>query len=188
MQQYAHSFGAEIWMLFPIPLNSVTNPAHCSFVIEGWRSRQVLETEHDYFQPLLVLGTIYELQRRPQDAITTLERAREQNRGKGGVYYNALETLGHAYAVTGRRADAERIIAEFSGFPEDKGDVSYYQALIHAGLGDTDKAFALLESSSSEWTLPPVTLFLDPRYDKLRADPRYGALMKRKFGQLAPVS
>lgn len=150
--------------------------------------RLVLETEPDYFQPLIALGMIYEQQQKFQDAIAALEKVRERNRGKGGVYYNALETLGHAYAVAGRRTEAERIIAEFSAFPEDRGDTSYYKALIHAGLGEIDKAFALLESSSKSWTLPPVTLMLDPRYDNLRADARYETLMKRKFGRLATVS
>ena len=70
-------------------------------------------------------------------------------------------------------------------FPEDKDETIYRQALIRAGLGELDKAFALLEANSGGWTLPPVGLLLDPRFDNLRADPRYETLMRKKFGQLA---
>jgi hypothetical protein len=67
--------------------------------------------------------------------------------------------------------------------PEDRDDTTYRQALIRAGLGQLDKAFALLEANSYSWTLPPVGLTLDPRFDNLRADPRYEALMRKRFGQ-----
>jgi TolB-like protein/DNA-binding winged helix-turn-helix (wHTH) protein/Flp pilus assembly protein TadD len=152
------------------------------------RCRQVLETEQDFFQPLLILGMIYDLQQKPQESIAILKRAKELNQGKGSVYYNALEILGHAYAMTGRKAEAERIIAEFRTFPEDNGDTTYYEGLILAGLGEIDKSFAMLEKSSTAWTLPPVTLMLDPRYARLRADARYDALIKKKFGRLNPIS
>jgi DNA-binding winged helix-turn-helix (wHTH) protein/Tfp pilus assembly protein PilF len=146
-------------------------------------AQRVLETEPDYFQSLIALGTTWQQQQKRREAIALLEKVREQQKGKAGVYYNALEALGHAYAVAGQRADAERIIAELKACPEDKDDTTYRQALIRAGLGELDEAFALLETNSGGWTLPPVGLTLDPRFDNLRADPRYEALMRKKFGR-----
>lgn len=148
-------------------------------------AQKALETEPDYFQSLIALGPTLQQQRKYQEAIALLEKVRAQQKGKAAVYYNALEALGHAYAVSGRRAAAERIIAELKAFPEDKDETTYRQALIRAGLGELDKAFALLEANSGGWTLPPVGLMLDPRFDNLRADPRYEALMRKRFGQLA---
>jgi TolB-like protein/DNA-binding winged helix-turn-helix (wHTH) protein/Flp pilus assembly protein TadD len=147
-------------------------------------AQRVLETEPDYFQSLIALGPTLQRQGKYQEAIALLEKVKEQQKGKAGVYYNALEALGHAYAVAGRRAAAERIISELKACPEDKDDTTYRQALIRAGLGELDKSFALLESNSESWTLPPVGLTLDPRFDNLRSDPRYEALMRKKFGQL----
>ena len=146
-------------------------------------AKRVLETEPDYFQSLIALGPTLQQQGKYQEAIALLEKVKEQQKGKAGVYYNALEALGHAYALAGRRAAAERIIAELKAWPEDKDDTVYRQALIRAGLGQLDKAFALLETNSESWTSPPVSLMLDPRFDNLRADPRYEALMRKKFGQ-----
>jgi serine/threonine-protein kinase len=144
--------------------------------------QKVLEAEPDFFQSLIALGMTWQQKHKYPEAIALLERVREQSRGRAGVYYNALETLGHAYAVAGRREEAEKIISELNGFPDDRDDTVYHQALVYAGLGETDRAFGLLESNSSTWTLPPVTLRLDPRFDGLRADSRYLAIMKRKFG------
>src|SRR5262245_51209500 len=146
-------------------------------------AQRVLETEPDYFQSLVVLGPTWQQMQKYQEAISLLEKVREQQKGKAGVYYNALEALGHAYAVAGQRAAAERIIAELNACPEDKDDTTYRQALIRAGLGELDQAFALLETNSDSWTSPPVGLMLDPRFDNLRLDPRYEALMRKKFGR-----
>ena len=146
-------------------------------------AQRVLETEPDYFQSLIVLGPTWQQKQKYQEAIALLEKVREQQKGKAGVYYNALEALGHAYAVAGKRAAAERIIAELNACPEDKDDTTYRQALIRAGLGELDQAFALLETNSDTWTSPPVGLMLDPRFDNLRVDPRYEALMRKRFGR-----
>src|SRR5215475_157402 len=135
-------------------------------------AQRVLETEPDYFQSLVVLGPTWQQMQKYQEAISLLEKVREQQKGKAGVYYNALEALGHAYAVAGQRAAAERIIAELNACPEDKDDTTYRQALIRAGLGELDQAFALLETNSDTWTSPPVGLMLDPRFDNLRVDLR----------------
>ncbi|MGH9769279.1 MAG: winged helix-turn-helix domain-containing tetratricopeptide repeat protein [Blastocatellia bacterium] len=146
-------------------------------------AQRVLETEPDYFQSLIVLGPTWQQKQKYQEAIALLEKVREQQKGKAGPYYNALEALGHAYAVAGRRAAAERIIAELKACPEDKDETTYRQALIRAGLGELDQTFALLETNSHDWNLPPVGLTLDPRFDTLRADPRYETLMRKRFGR-----
>jgi hypothetical protein len=51
--------------------------------------------------------------------------------------------------------------------------------MIHAALGDRDKAFAELEKAFEErdWNLP--RLKVDPFMDPLRDDPRFKELLKR---------
>ena len=173
--------------LDPLSLPIGSNLSYIHYLLRDYDqaaicAQKVLEAEPDYFQSLIALGTTWQQKRRYEDAIALLERVRDQQKGKAGVYYNALEALGHAYAVAGHRAAAEQIIAELKACPEDKDDTTYRQALIRAGLGELDRAFALLEANSRSWTLPPVGLTLDPRFDNLRADLRYEALMKKKFG------
>ena len=174
--------------LDPLSLTIGSNLAYIHFLRREYDqaatcAQRVLEAEPDYFQSLIALGATWEQKRKYAEAITLLEKVREQQRGRAGVYYNALEALGHVYAVSGQRAAAERIITELNACPDDKDDTIYRQALIRAGLGELDQAFALLETNSASWTLPPVGLTLDPRFDNLRADSRYQALMKKRFGR-----
>jgi DNA-binding winged helix-turn-helix (wHTH) protein/Flp pilus assembly protein TadD len=150
--------------------------------------RKILETEPDYFQTLLVLGMTYERQQKYDEAIAVLSKAREQRRGRNGVYLNALEMLGHAYAAAGRRAEAEQILAEISTIPAPAGDTEYYSALVRSGLSQTDQVFELLETSSKSWRTPPVALTLDPRFEQLRSDARYKNLFKERLADLLPAS
>jgi DNA-binding winged helix-turn-helix (wHTH) protein/Tfp pilus assembly protein PilF len=146
-------------------------------------ARRVLETEPDYFQSLVVLGPTLQQQRKHREAIALLEKLKEdQQNVKASVYYNALEALGNAYAVARRRTAAERMVAELKACPEDENETTYRQALIHAGLGQLDEAFTLLEAISGRWNFSAVELMLDPRFDNLRADPRYESMMKKRPG------
>jgi tetratricopeptide (TPR) repeat protein len=82
--------------------------------------------------------------------------------------------LGYAYAATGRRSEAE-------GLAVQRKDFSPSLVLIHAGLGDKDRAFEALERMAAEKD-PRVGLYLTyPELALLRADPRMGAF-RRKLG------
>jgi DNA-binding winged helix-turn-helix (wHTH) protein/Flp pilus assembly protein TadD len=169
------------------------NLAYIFYLLRDYESvitqcRKVLEIEPDYFQALIALGMTYEQQQRYDEAIAVLSKAREQRRGRNGVYLNTLETLGHAYAAAGRQAEAEQILAELSTIPAPAGDREYYSALIRAGLGQTEQVFALLERSSKSWRTPPVTLTLDPRFERLRSDSRYENFFKKRLANLLPAS
>jgi eukaryotic-like serine/threonine-protein kinase len=81
---------------------------------------------------------------------------------------------GYAYAATGRRADAEAIAVERRDFPAAL-------VLIHAGLGDKDRAFEALDRMEAERD-PRVGIYLTyPELTVLRDDPRMDAF-KRRLG------
>jgi DNA-binding winged helix-turn-helix (wHTH) protein/tetratricopeptide (TPR) repeat protein len=170
--------------LDPLSLNIGSNLAYIHYLRRDYESviaecGKVLETEPDYFQTLISLGMTYEQQQKHGEAIAALGKARERTRGQTGVYLSTLETLGHAYAAAGRLTEAAQILDELSSLPAQPGDREYYSALIRAGLGETDQAFALLEQSSKSWRTPPVALMLDPRFERLRADARYQHLFNK---------
>ena len=56
---------------------------------------------------------------------------------------------------------------------------SYGVALVYAGLGENDQAFAWLNKGYAERTHWLVWLKLDPRWDSLRSDPRFQDLLRR---------
>ena len=52
-------------------------------------------------------------------------------------------------------------------------------ALIYAGLGDKEAAFAWLEKAYGEHAFKMAFLKVEPRWDNLRADRRYRDLLRR---------
>ena len=79
---------------------------------------------------------------------------------------------GYAYAVIGRQAEARALAAQRQNFPASL-------VLIHAGLGERDRAFEALERMAAEKD-PRVGSYLTfPELASLRADPRMGAFRGR---------
>ena len=56
---------------------------------------------------------------------------------------------------------------------------AYGMALVYVGLGEKDDAFAWLHKAFDERSHWLVWLRLDPRWDSLRDDPRFDALVRR---------
>ena len=106
-------------------------------------------------------------------AIAELQRAAEISHGSSQI----LNSLGQAYAVTGDRAAAKRVLAEL----EQRRRESYVPAtslamVVHA-LGDTGRALDLLEQGYRERDVRMSFLLID--WPSLRDEPRYQALLRR---------
>lgn len=82
---------------------------------------------------------------------------------------------GFAYAKTGRRSEAEAVLAKYSSDPAYGGANS---AVIYGALGEKDKAFAALEKGFARKE-DMARIKVDPLFDDLRDDPRYNDLVKR---------
>jgi TolB-like protein/Flp pilus assembly protein TadD len=88
-------------------------------------------------------------------------------------------SVGYAYALLGQRAEAERTRAELSVRPRGRFIPPYDLAVIHAGLGERDRAFARLEEAVSTNDPESMLLPVDPRLATLRRDPRFAAVLLR---------
>ena len=85
-----------------------------------------------------------------------------------------LSSLGHAYALQGRRAEAEQLLAQVHA-AYDQGKIpAYYSAILHLALGETTQALDWLEKKTPYY---PVGVYkVDPYLDSLRAEARFQAL------------
>jgi TolB-like protein/DNA-binding winged helix-turn-helix (wHTH) protein len=87
--------------------------------------------------------------------------------------------MGHAYGEWGHQAEAKQVLVQLNQMAREKYVTPYGVALVYAGLGDKDQAFAWLNKAvagRSHWL---VWLNRDPRWDQLRSDPRFADLTKR---------
>jgi Flp pilus assembly protein TadD len=132
----------------------------------------VLEMEPTFWPARYFRGLTYEQQERFAQAIRDLQTALDASGG------NCLPraALAHVHAQAGGQRDARRILRQL------ERDASPYVspwalALVHAGLGDAERALGRLEEAVGLRSLQAgIFLKTDPRLDPLRSVPRFAAL------------
>ena len=122
------------------------------------------------------LGVGYQGSGQTSQAIPAYQKAVELSQGDS----DTIAALAHAYATTGRKAEAQKILHKWLRQSETSYVSPYMIATVYAGLGGKDKAFEYLEKAYQERS-PDLTYFLraDLRVDSLRSDPRFHDLMRR---------
>lgn len=90
-----------------------------------------------------------------------------------------LAALGHAFAVWGKKDEARKMLEQLNERSSQVYVSPYDVALVHIGLGETDRAFELLEKAFEERSVWMVRLNVDLRLDSLRSDPRFVDLVRR---------
>ncbi len=79
--------------------------------------------------------------------------------------------LAYAYALSGRRGDAQKILAQLKNSSK-RGYVSPYEiGVVSVGLGEKEQALSWLDKAVKERDTYAVHLNVDPRLDPLRDDP-----------------
>jgi tetratricopeptide (TPR) repeat protein len=83
--------------------------------------------------------------------------------------------LAHLYALTGRKAGAEKILRTLLDPPPDQYVDPYQIAFIYTAAGDKQNAFAWLEKSVRQHTA--TIMKVDPYFDSLRDEPQFKVLL-----------
>jgi hypothetical protein len=87
-----------------------------------------------------------------------------------------LAGLGHALAALHDRRRALQVARDLERQRSERGLFGYEIGVIHAALGDADRAFAWLGRAVQERSGWVAYLRVDPRLDGLHADPRFDDL------------
>jgi hypothetical protein len=90
-----------------------------------------------------------------------------------------LAFLGHAYAESGRRDEALKIIDELSERSKTEYISPYDVAIIYVGLRDKDHAFEQLERAYDDRAGWMINLNVEPIFDPIRSDARFIELVRR---------
>lgn len=85
----------------------------------------------------------------------------------------------HFYAVSGQREKALSELAALKKLSETRHVSSFGLALICVGLGDDDQAFGYFEKAVQEHCDTLIYLNVEPRFDRIRSDPRFKMLINR---------
>jgi DNA-binding winged helix-turn-helix (wHTH) protein/TolB-like protein/tetratricopeptide (TPR) repeat protein len=85
----------------------------------------------------------------------------------------------HLYAVSGKPEKAQQVLGKVFENRDKVKIPSYYVATVYAALGRKETAFRWLNQAYDERSNWLIYLKLDPRFDSLRADPRFRTLLSR---------
>jgi TolB-like protein/tetratricopeptide (TPR) repeat protein len=90
-----------------------------------------------------------------------------------------LSWLAHVKAVLGCRSQAQALITQARSLERIRYVPPFHLALAYTGLADFDDAFAALDQAWLDRDPALATLDAEPRFEPIRSDPRYRALVER---------
>ncbi len=98
---------------------------------------------------------------------------------------SALAFLGYALARAGQRDSAQRILVDLlAGRKYSHGPFGI--AIVYAGLGDRDQAFAWLDKAADELTVRAY--IMGPMFEELRRDARFARFRRRMATPIPPFA
>jgi eukaryotic-like serine/threonine-protein kinase len=137
--------------------------------------KKTLELDQTFILAHLFLGQAYEQLGLFPSAISEFEKTVDLSR-RHPVY---VADLAHGYAVAGRQVEARNLLDELIETSRHRYVAARGIAEIHIGLDDPDQAFAWLDRAFLHRNGWLIHVRENPRYDRLRTDPRYADLVRR---------
>jgi serine/threonine-protein kinase len=149
------------------------NARHPEEAVEKLRS--AAEIDPNFWVTPLMLGSAYTQQRKYSQAIEELNKAKEASHGNS----QAIAQIGYATALAGDAAKARDILNGLESMAAQRYVAHHNLALVHNGLGETDRAIIELEKACDERDVLVTILKVDPRWDSFRSNPKFVSILKR---------
>lgn len=167
--------------LDPLSLVIASNVANC-YLIRGdltsviEESNRIIELDPNFPRGHETLGWAYLLQGRHPEAIIEIQKAIDLSFRRDR---RPVRSLGYAYAMVGKRAEALAILRELQEKYGRHEGSALDVAVIYAGLGDKDQAFAWLERGFQDRSIRLARMNWELGFESLRSDPRFADLVRR---------
>ena len=139
------------------------------------RLERTLQLDPTFWITHLILGKVYIQQRKYPEAVAAFVKARDLSHGNS----EAIASIGCAAALAGDKAKARAVLDELKGLSVQHYIPPFNVAMVYTGLGDQNEALSWLEKACEERDVRVTILKVDPRWDSLRSNPRFIAILKR---------
>jgi serine/threonine-protein kinase len=139
------------------------------------QSRRVTERDPTHYLAYSIMGASLTAKRLYPEAVAALEKACALS----GRHPVPVAALGHTLAAMGAESEAEKILRELDEMSGRRYVSPHHLATVCMGLGKKDQAIAWLERAYQERSLWLISITTDFRFDGLRSDPRFQALLKK---------
>ena len=137
--------------------------------------KKVIEMDQHFPAAHSVLGCVYVQKGMFAEALSQYVEVLNLVKGVPPVAASVKVFMAQAFARWGKKDEALRLLAEIAGQTVSPCAL----AGVYGALGETNKAFELLDRAYRERDLHLVSLKVDPALDDLRGDPRFGDLVQR---------
>ncbi len=137
------------------------------------QSRKALEMFPNTFLPHYTLGWALVQKGDYSPGIEELEKAKAIE-----PIPVAIGTLGWAYAKSGRKDEALKLLVELKELSKRRHVTPYWIAMIYVGLDEKDEAFVWLEKAYQQRSFWLMWIKMDPMVDSLRSDARFNELLR----------
>jgi TolB-like protein/Tfp pilus assembly protein PilF len=165
------------------PLSLPLNNALAGRLLAGGRYdealrqvQQTLELDDHYAPAHQTLGWVYLHGGKQDEGIREFQNALELS---GTADTDIQLDLGFAYAVSGKKEEARRILVKMEQMHQQGIAPSASVAVLYGALGELSEAFAWLEKAYQERDPQLTYLKAGRRFEPLRKDPRYGEFVRR---------
>jgi TolB-like protein/Flp pilus assembly protein TadD len=139
------------------------------------QNKEALDLDPSYAIALVNIGRAYEQMGMHQQARTAFQKILTAAPEDPAI----LSLMGHEYAVSGDKANAEKLLGKLKEVSARKYVPAVYFAVIYTGLNQKDDAFRWLDKAYEERCEYLVYLGTEPLADPLRGDPRFPRLLSR---------
>lgn len=137
--------------------------------------KKAIEIDPTFPRTHFRLGSVYAQMGQYDRAIAELQKAVQLS--DGNAYYEG--SLGQAYAASGNMGGARKILDLLEKRNRSEHVPAYAIAVVYAGLGEKEQAFASLRKAVEDRSASMVFLKMDPALSNLHSDPRFGELTRR---------
>jgi DNA-binding winged helix-turn-helix (wHTH) protein/tetratricopeptide (TPR) repeat protein len=149
------------------------------FAQQSERAREqylkTLEMDPDFAEAHLNLALVHTQRSRFEEAAAELQRAMVV----AGRRPLLQAILGYVYGISGERERAQRTLDELAALSVERPVPTLYLVYPHIGLGQTERAFELLEKAYEERSGLLVYAKVEPIFNPLRSDTRFQDLLRR---------
>ena len=139
------------------------------------RFRRTLEMDPDFWPAHLGLGRVAVMREQLPKAIEAFRRAHALSGGAP----EATTQLAYALAASGSRNEALSLVRELESRSASGYVPAYSFAMVANGLRDRERALGELERSVEAREVQATFIKIDTRWNWLRTDPRFDALVRR---------
>lgn len=133
-----------------------------------------LELDPNFASAYRARARLYDELGQPKLALEAYEKAAKLSQDA-----TSLSALAHAYAASGQRVKAIRIVEQLESAPKEKYVSPYEIAPVFVALGEKDRALSLLEQSLQEHDSRMPFLAVDGWLAPLHSEARFVALEEK---------